>query len=87
MILPVTKFRCFSSGGEPLVRPDLLELVSHARNNGIRCVISTNGTMINADMAAKLGKPVSLRGVSLDGLSVKHTIPAGTRALIGQSEE
>jgi MoaA/NifB/PqqE/SkfB family radical SAM enzyme len=60
MILPITKFLYFFFGGEPLVRPDLLQLISHARNNGIRCVISTNGTMINADMAANLGKPAFL---------------------------
>ncbi len=67
--IPVLLF----SGGEPLIRPDLLQLISHARNKGIRCVISTNGTMINADMAAKLGKAgLSYVGVSLDGLSAKH---------------
>lgn len=67
--IPVLLF----SGGEPLVRPDLLQLISHARNNGIRCVISTNGTMINEDMATKLGKAgLSYVGVSLDGLSAKH---------------
>lgn len=67
--IPVLLF----SGGETLVRPDLLQLISHARNNGIRCVISTNGTMINEDMATKLGKAgLSYVGVSLDGLSAKH---------------
>lgn len=67
--IPVLLF----SGGEPLLRPDLLQLISHARNRGIRCVISTNGTMINADMATRLGNAgLSYVGVSLDGLSVKH---------------
>ena len=67
--IPVLLF----SGGEPLVRSDLLHLISHARNNGIRCVISTNGTLINADMASKFGKTgLSYVGISLDGLSVKH---------------
>jgi len=36
------------SGGEPLMRPDLFELISHAKEKGIRPVISTNGTLITA---------------------------------------
>ncbi|MEE8442110.1 MAG: radical SAM protein, partial [Dehalococcoidia bacterium] len=31
------------SGGEPLVRPDLLELVNLAVQGGVRAVLSTNG--------------------------------------------
>ena len=34
------------SGGEPLVRKDLVELASHATSRGMRAVISTNGTLI-----------------------------------------
>ena len=57
------------SGGEPLMRPDILELIQHARSRGVRAVISTNGTLIKPDLAAKL-KDVELSyvGVSLDGL-------------------
>lgn len=67
--IPVLLF----SGGEPMMRPDLLELIAHARNNGIRCVISTNGTLITQNLAAKLGEAgLSYVGVSLDGLSMKH---------------
>lgn len=57
------------SGGEPLMRPDILELIKHARSRGVRAVISTNGTLIKPDLAAKL-KDVELSyvGVSLDGL-------------------
>jgi radical SAM protein with 4Fe4S-binding SPASM domain len=61
------------SGGEPLMRPDLFELVAHARNRGIRAVISTNGTLINESVALKLHDAgLSYVGVSLDGLSAKH---------------
>ncbi|MDH4100342.1 MAG: radical SAM protein, partial [Nitrospirota bacterium] len=57
------------SGGEPLMRPDLLELGHYAREKGMRAVISTNGTMIDKDMARRL-KEVGLSyvGISLDGL-------------------
>ncbi len=61
------------SGGEPLMRTDLPELVRHAAARGIRAVISTNGTRITPAFAAQyrdLG--LSYVGVSLDGLEPTH---------------
>ncbi|MDR1962114.1 MAG: radical SAM protein [Gracilibacteraceae bacterium] len=56
------------SGGEPLLREDLPELISHARSVGLRVTISTNGTLITAAGAAELKKlGVSYVGISLDG--------------------
>jgi Predicted Fe-S oxidoreductases len=56
------------SGGEPLVRQDLVELASHATSKGMRAVISTNGTLITKEKAREL-KSVGLSyvGISLDG--------------------
>ena len=42
------------SGGEPLVRKDLVELASHATSKGMRAVISTNGTLITKEKAREL---------------------------------
>jgi len=57
------------SGGEPLMRPDLFELIEYGTGRGLRAVISTNGTLIKADMAKKLKKyGVSYVGISLDGI-------------------
>ncbi|OPZ87377.1 MAG: Anaerobic sulfatase-maturating enzyme [bacterium ADurb.Bin429] len=57
------------SGGEPLMRPDILELIRHARERGMRAVISTNGTLITPDLAEKLKEfGLSYVGISLDGL-------------------
>ena len=57
------------SGGEPLVRGDLVDLARYAVSQGMRAVISTNGTLITKDKAREL-KSVGLSyvGVSLDGL-------------------
>ena len=56
------------SGGEPLVRKDLPELAKYATSKGMRAVISTNGTLIDRDMAKTLkGVGLSYVGVSLDG--------------------
>jgi len=63
--VPVTLF----SGGEPLVRPDLLALIERTVALGMRAVISTNGTLITEEKAARLRAfNLSYVGVSLDGL-------------------
>ncbi|MEK7733364.1 MAG: radical SAM protein, partial [Planctomycetota bacterium] len=57
------------SGGEPLMRPDLLELIGYAKEKGLRAVISTNGTLITKEKALELKKfGLSYVGISLDGL-------------------
>jgi 12,18-didecarboxysiroheme deacetylase len=61
------------SGGEPLLRKDLLELARYATNKKMRAVISTNGTLITKEIAAELQKiGLSYVGVSLDGLEKTH---------------
>ncbi|MCK4602271.1 MAG: radical SAM protein, partial [Phycisphaerae bacterium] len=58
------------SGGEPLLRPDLLQLVARARQAGLRAVLSTNGTLITDELAESLAEAdLNYVGVSLDGLA------------------
>jgi len=57
------------SGGEPLLRSDLIELTSYSVSKGMRAVISTNGTLITEEKAMLLKNAgVSYVGISLDGL-------------------
>lgn len=42
------------SGGEPLLRADLEEIVRVARDSGARCVVTTNGTFLTPDRAKSL---------------------------------
>jgi radical SAM protein with 4Fe4S-binding SPASM domain len=57
------------SGGEPLMRPDLFELIGYAVERGVRAVISTNGTLITAEKARQIKQHgVSYVGISLDGI-------------------
>jgi radical SAM protein with 4Fe4S-binding SPASM domain len=57
------------SGGEPLMRPDLFELMEYAVSKGLRVVISTNGTLIDEDKARRIKElGVSYVGISLDGM-------------------
>lgn len=66
------------SGGEPLVRQDLVELARHATEKGMRAVISTNGTLITKEKAREL-KAVNLSyvGISLDGSETVHDMFRG----------
>jgi len=57
------------SGGEPILRSDLFELIQHAVGHGLRVVLSTNGTLIDDDIAMRLkALGLSYVGVSLDGI-------------------
>ncbi|KMQ51902.1 Radical SAM domain heme biosynthesis protein [Chitinispirillum alkaliphilum] len=57
------------SGGEPLLRPDLFHLIRYAKKAGMRAALSTNGTLITAQVASELKKcELSYVGVSLDGI-------------------
>lgn len=57
------------SGGEPLMREDLFELARYASGQGLRVVISTNGTLITAEAAREIKRVgISYVGVSLDGI-------------------
>lgn len=57
------------SGGEPLMRDDLIDLGAYAREMGIRPVISTNGTLITETAAMKIKEAgFGYVGVSLDGV-------------------
>jgi Fe-coproporphyrin III synthase len=61
------------SGGEPLMRPDLYDLVSHTAALGMRAVISTNGTLITREVALRLKDlGLSYVGISLDGIEPTH---------------
>ena len=56
------------SGGEPLLRDDIWELARHAHRKGIRMALSTNGTLITADIARKIRESgIEYAGISLDG--------------------
>ena len=62
------------SGGEPLLRPDIYELVQHAASRGLRPVFGTNGMLITSEVATRLKQAgAAAMGISLDSLSaVKH---------------
>jgi radical SAM protein with 4Fe4S-binding SPASM domain len=61
------------SGGEPLLRHDFFELAEFAKSKGLRLVISTNGTKIDAAAAKKIADiGFAEVGISLDGIGPKN---------------
>jgi pseudo-rSAM protein/SPASM domain protein len=61
------------SGGEPLVRDDLEELIAYAADRGLRPVLSTNGTLLTEERAEALRDAgLQYAGVSVDGLPERN---------------
>ena len=55
MFAAVSEFRTLIyTGGEPLVRPDIFELLRYSQKAGLANIIATNGTLIDEEMAFKL---------------------------------
>jgi len=76
MLSQLTEVNCpvvLFSGGEPLLRDDLFELLAEAKRLGLRTVISSNGTLIDATAARQLADiGVSYVGISIDGIEAFH---------------
>jgi radical SAM protein with 4Fe4S-binding SPASM domain len=61
------------SGGEPLIHPRFFDLVDVASAAGLKLTISTNGTLITPEKAARLkAANVAYVGISLDGIGEIH---------------
>lgn len=62
------------SGGEPLMREDIFELIAYAKSQGLRPVLGTNGSLITLEVAEKLKNAGAMGvGISLDSLDIaKH---------------
>ncbi|MCK8826140.1 putative heme d1 biosynthesis radical SAM protein NirJ2 [Natroniella acetigena] len=74
------------SGGEPLLRDDIYQLVEHAASLGMRPVFGTNGMYITEEVAYKLKEAGAAgMGISLD--SVKPEVHDHFRQLEGAWEQ
>jgi len=67
------------SGGEPLLRPDLLDLAAYGEAKGLRVLVSTNGLLVTAALARAL----KAAGVARVSLSLDHPEPAAHDAFRG----
>ena len=61
------------SGGEPLLRPDIFDVSTRARDMGFYVGLSTNGTLIDDAMADRIaGVGYGYVGISIDGIGATH---------------
>lgn len=61
------------SGGEPLLRRDLFEVIEHARGHGLAVGVGSNGALLREETARRLAASgVNRFQVSLDGLAESH---------------
>ena len=61
------------SGGEPLLRSDLLDIARRAKNMGFYVGLSTNGTLIETHNVGELADiGFDYLGISLDGIEETH---------------
>jgi len=75
-ITDIAAMRCpvlLFSGGEPLQRPDVFELGRFAIAQGLRAVLSSNGTLVTPEVARQIADVgFSYVGVSIDGTAATH---------------
>jgi radical SAM protein with 4Fe4S-binding SPASM domain len=61
------------SGGEPLVRPNIIGFIKHACALGLSATLSTNGLLIDDAMADRLANAgLKYIGISIDGSASRH---------------
>jgi len=61
------------SGGEPLYRADIFELIARARTKGLVPALATNGTLVTDSMADRIqAAGVHRVSISIDGLRDSH---------------
>ena len=64
-ISTVPEFRMLVlTGGDPLLRPDIYEIIRYARDTGFEVTIATNGTLITREVAVKLSS-LEVTGVAI----------------------
>lgn len=74
------------SGGEPMMHPDLFELMNYAKLRGLRTVLSTNGTLIsNITLQYLKATNVSQIGISIDGLGTVNDQFRGRKGAFGDA--
>jgi radical SAM protein with 4Fe4S-binding SPASM domain len=74
------------SGGEPLLRTDIMEISSYASSKRMALELLTNGTMITEEVITGLnGTNVSSVQVSLDGLAPSHDLFRGRPGAFDQA--
>ncbi len=76
------------SGGEPLLRPDIEELIEHAVRRNLQLGLGTNGWWLTPEKASRLKKlGIKRVQISLDGLGEVHDKVRGLPGLFNRVKE
>ena len=65
------------SGGEPLVRKDVFEIIAHAKSLGMNVSLITNGYHVKGDILDNLIKNEVMTAISLDGKEETNDLTRG----------
>ena len=65
------------TGGEPLLRDDLIEIIDHLKLQDFKVSLATSGVQMTKEMAAALAARLSGVSISLDGLEPAHNFLRG----------
>ena len=60
------------TGGEPMMRRDILEVLDCLRHKGLAVTMASNGTLFTPNIAKQVARRVAAISVSLDGLATAH---------------
>jgi radical SAM protein with 4Fe4S-binding SPASM domain len=71
-ICKVSKPLLILSGGEPMLRPDIYELIQYGTSKGLKMGLGSNGSLIDDTVAAKL----KAAGIATVSISLDSHIPA-----------
>jgi MoaA/NifB/PqqE/SkfB family radical SAM enzyme len=80
--------RIVFTGGDPLKRPDITELIRHARTIGLEVALSTTGDQLTAEILRRVAGDIDLISLPLDGSSEEvngRTKEAGHFAAVMQA--
>ena len=67
-------------GGEPLLRPDIVEIVSYIKARGHECLLMTNGLLLTPELAGRLlAAGLDKLAFSIHGSAAQHEAVLGRR--------
>ncbi len=65
------------SGGEPLIRKDVFEIIAHAKDLGMNVSLISNGYYVKGDILDNLTKYEVMTAISLDGKEETNDLTRG----------